>query len=209
MQHVTVLIATKRWDCSKWVEVDNFWLKEKEEQKQQKTTTLTRVSGHGWKPLMPMLLSTCIKLWGSLTTFVKTKRKYRWSMSFRTVRVCVAWNCLESTSSFPEVEVAISLHFGCHTSTWLRFCWQSSEHPEKETGCYPNHDIWQIELCTLSPILLCPDVSAALFQPRCARWIHARRVFISAWFQPPLRKNPCRLNDWRNGEQGHTDARWT
>ena len=134
MQHVTVIIARKGWDCIKWVEVDNFWLKEKEEQKQQ-TTTSTRVSGHGWKPLMPMMLSTWIKLWGSLTTFVKTKRKYRWSRSFRTLRVCVAWNCLESTSSFPEVEMAISLHFGCHTWTWLRFCWDSSDHPEKETGC--------------------------------------------------------------------------
>ena len=33
--------------------------------------------------------------------------------------------------------------------------------------------------------------------------------FISAWFQPPLRKNPCRSNDRSNGEHGHTYARWT
>ena len=30
-----------------------------------------------------------------------------------------------------------------------------------------------------------------------------------AWLQQPLRKNPCRSNDRRNGEQGHTDARGT
>ena len=58
---------------------------------------------------MPML-STWMKLWGSLTTFVKTKRKHHWSRSFRTVHVRVAGNYLESTSSFPEVEMAISLH---------------------------------------------------------------------------------------------------
>ena len=33
--------------------------------------------------------------------------------------------------------------------------------------------------------------------------------FSSAWLQQPLRKNPCRSSDRRNGEQGHTDARRT
>ena len=55
MQYATVIIARKCWDCIKWVEVDYFWLKEKEEQKQQQTTTSTMVSGHGWKPGMPMI----------------------------------------------------------------------------------------------------------------------------------------------------------
>ena len=47
-------------------------------------------------------------------------------------------------------------------------------------------------------MLLRPDVSAAHNPPRCARWIHARRVFSSACLQLRLRKNPCRSNDWRN-----------
>ena len=40
--------------------------------------------------------------------------------------------------------------------------------------------IWQVELCTLPPMLLRSYVSAAHTPPRCARWIHARRVFSSA-----------------------------
>ena len=34
-------------------------------------------------------------------------------------------------------------------------------------------------------------------------------VSSQAWLQQPLRKNPCRSNDRRYGEQGHTDARGT
>ena len=34
--------------CIKWVEVDNLWLKEKEEQKQQQTTTLTLEGFRSW-----------------------------------------------------------------------------------------------------------------------------------------------------------------
>ena len=58
-------------------------------------------------------------------------------------------------------------------------------------------------------MLLRPYVSAAHNAPRRARWIHARMVFSSAWLQQPLRKNPCRSNDRRNNEQGHTDAMGT
>ena len=71
------------------VEVSYFWLKEEEEQKQQQQqqitttnnnnkqqrqttttkqqqqTTTTMVSGHDWKPLMPMILSTWMTLSGS------------------------------------------------------------------------------------------------------------------------------------------------
>ena len=56
-------------------------------------------------------------------------------------------------------------------------------------------------------ILLRPDVSTAHNPPRCARWIHARRVVSSAELQQSLRKNPSRSNDRRNGEQEHADAR--
>ena len=67
--------------------------------------------------------------------------------------------------------------------------------------------IWQVEICTLSLILLRPDVSAAHTPPRCARCIHARRGFSSAWLHQPLRKNPCRSNDQINEEQGHIDGK--
>ena len=180
--------------------------------------TSTRVSCHGWKPLMPMMLSTWMKLWGSLTTFVKTKRKHPWSKSLRTIRVRVAWNCLESTSSFPEVEVAIISTF------WLSYMemieillglirasrlgdWML--HLASVRAMIPCFAWWHVELCPLSSILLRPDVSAAHSQHRCARWIHAMRVFSSAWLQQPLRKNSCRSNDRRNDVQGHADARGT
>ena len=123
--------------------------------------------------------------------------------------VHVSWNCLESTLSSSDVEVATSRHSGCRTWIWSRFCRASSEHPERETGCYTWLHIWQVEICTLYPMLLRPYISAAHNAPRCARWIHARIVFNSAWLQQPLRKNPCRSNDRRNSEQGHTDAMGT
>ena len=69
--------------------------------------------------------------------------------------------------------------------------------------------IRQVELCTLSPMLLRRGVSAAHNPARWIRWIHGKRVFSSDWLQQPLRKNPCRSNDRRNGEQRHTYARGT
>ena len=60
----------------------------------------------------------------------------------RTVHVHeegVSWNCLVSTLSSSEVEMAIFRHSGCRTWTWPTFCWVSSEHPERETGCYTWH----------------------------------------------------------------------
>ena len=39
-----------------------------------------------------------------------------------------------------------------------------------------------------------------------AEFMHGGGCSSQAWLQQPLRKNPCRSNDRRNDEQGHTDA---
>lgn len=45
----------------------------------------------------------------------------------------------EATASFSGKAMAVSQHSGCPIWTWLKSCWGSFEHPEREIGCY----IWQ------------------------------------------------------------------
>ena len=75
-------------------------------------------------------------------------------------------------------------------------------------GIRTSHDLMvlrirQVEQCTLSPMLICPDVSAAHNAPRCACWIHARMVFSSVWLQQPIGRIPV---DQTIEETGNKDT---
>ena len=104
----------------------------------------------------------------------------------------VSSNCLESTSSSPQrwkwqsLDILVVVQEHGHGRDF------AVSHPsiqrgrlDATPGIRTSHDpmvrrIWQVELWILSPMLLRPYVSASHTQPRCARWIHARRVISSA-----------------------------
>ena len=91
----------------------------------------------------------------------------------------VSWNCLESTSSssqrwkWQSLDILVVVHghgryfAGSHPSI-------QRGRLDATPGIRTSHDpmvrrISQVELCTLSPMLLRPYVSASHTQPRCAR----------------------------------------
>ena len=79
----------------------------------------------------------------------------------------------------------------------VRFCWASSERPEWETECC-------IDRLNYARYLPCYNVQMSQLRITHSD-VHAEFMegWLSChdWVQQPLRKNPCRSNDRRNGEQ--------
>ena len=150
-------------------------------------TTTTRVSGHDWKPLMPImtLKDHWLPLWRRNANIPEAGLWERFIYVYHGT--------------------AISQHSGCRPSTWSRFYWNSSEQPEREIECYTWHPYEPRSHATTPRCLSCP-------QPTYRCTLNSCKEGFQLCFAPTtpseeslsikLSKKRCARTYLRQGDQG-------